>query len=200
VILGENSYGKGTVQQHRSLNNIYDLFDKELGYVQYTIQKFYRINGGSTQGKGVIPDIAFPTPVEPSETGESTEDNSLPWDSIDKVKYQHLHDYHHLISDLAMKHKQRIKTDLEFRFIAEDIAQYKKDKNDNLTSLNEAVRKKQIEDFDTQKLARINLRREAKGEAPFVSLDEVAKNYVAPDAYLDEAVAITVDMVNDVSQ
>lgn len=49
IILGENSFGKGTVQQHRSLNHIYDLFDKELGYVQYTIQKFYRIDGGSTQ-------------------------------------------------------------------------------------------------------------------------------------------------------
>ena len=60
IILGENSYGKGTVQQHRSLNHIYDLFDQKLGYVQYTIQKFYRINGGSTQNKGVMPDIAFP--------------------------------------------------------------------------------------------------------------------------------------------
>ncbi|GAL03547.1 tail-specific protease precursor [Photobacterium aphoticum] len=61
VILGEQSFGKGTVQQHRSLNHIYDLFDKPLGHVQYTIQKFYRINGGSTQNLGVVPDLSFPS-------------------------------------------------------------------------------------------------------------------------------------------
>lgn len=71
VVLGEQSFGKGTVQQHRSLNHLYDLFDKPLGHVQYTIQKFYRINGGSTQNLGVVPDISFPTAVDPSERSKS---------------------------------------------------------------------------------------------------------------------------------
>lgn len=88
VVLGEQSFGKGTVQQHRSLNHIYDLFDKPLGHVQYTIQKFYRINGGSTQNLGVVPDIAFPTAIDPAETGESVEDNALPWDSIKPADYR----------------------------------------------------------------------------------------------------------------
>ena len=60
VIVGENTFGKGTVQQHRGLGRVYDLFEKPLGSIQFTIAKFYRINGGSTQHRGVTPDIQFP--------------------------------------------------------------------------------------------------------------------------------------------
>ncbi|MDA0129164.1 carboxy terminal-processing peptidase [Vibrio sp. MarTm2] len=195
IVLGENSFGKGTVQQHRSLNHIYDLFDKELGYVQYTIQKFYRIDGGSTQNRGVAPDIAFPTAVDPSETGESVEDNALPWDSIDKAKYDVLRRNEKLISELSAKHQARIAEDLEFRFIAEDIEKYKAEKDDNTLSLNEKVRKAEADKSDADRLARINQRQKAKGEAEFKSLDDIPKDYEAPDAYLNEAVAITVDMI-----
>ncbi|MBF9000461.1 MULTISPECIES: carboxy terminal-processing peptidase [Vibrio] len=197
VILGENSYGKGTVQQHRSLNHIYDLFDQPLGYVQYTIQKFYRINGGSTQNKGVRPDIAFPTPIDPKDTGESVEDNALPWDSIDRADYHQLHDDKALIKELTAQHKQRIAHDMEFGFIAQDIAKYKKDKDDNTLSLSEQVRKQESKEADQQRLTRINDRRKAAGKPLYKSIDDVPKDYEAPDAYLDEAVDITVDMVND---
>jgi carboxyl-terminal processing protease len=195
IILGENSFGKGTVQQHRSLNHIYDLFDKELGYVQYTIQKFYRIDGGSTQNKGVAPDIAFPTAVDPSETGESVEDNALPWDSIDKAKYQVLQRNEALIGKLTAKHQVRIAKDLEFRFIAEDIEKYKAEKDDNTLSLNEKTRKAESDKADKKRLDRINLRQKALGEEAFSTLDDVPKDYEAPDAYLDESVAIMVDMI-----
>ncbi|EGA69613.1 carboxy-terminal protease [Vibrio sinaloensis DSM 21326] len=195
VILGENSFGKGTVQQHRSLNHIYDLFDNELGYVQYTIQKFYRIDGGSTQNKGVAPDIAFPTAVDPSETGESVEDNALPWDSIDKAKYDVLQRNEALIAKLAAKHQVRIAKNLEFRFIAEDIEKYKAEKDDNMLSLNEKTRKSESEQADVERLERINQRQKAKGESEFKSLDDVPKDYESPDAYLDESVAIMVDMI-----
>ncbi|MCG9597423.1 carboxy terminal-processing peptidase [Vibrio sp. Isolate25] len=195
IVLGENSFGKGTVQQHRSLNHIYDLFDKELGYVQYTIQKFYRIDGGSTQNKGVAPDIAFPTPIEPSDTGESVEDNALPWDSIDKAKYEVLQRNSELIKKLDAQHQARIAKDLEFQFISEDIAKYKAEKDDNTLSLNEKVRKDESDKADDDRLARINLRQTAHGEKPFESLDDVPKDYEAPDAYLDESIAIMVDMI-----
>ncbi|MDN6632568.1 MAG: carboxy terminal-processing peptidase, partial [Enterobacterales bacterium] len=83
LIVGEPTFGKGTVQQYRSVNRIYDQMLRpewpELGSVQYTIQKFYRINGGSTQRKGVTPDIIMPTGLESIDTGESFEDNALPW-------------------------------------------------------------------------------------------------------------------------
>ncbi|RTZ16892.1 carboxy terminal-processing peptidase [Vibrio aquaticus] len=194
VVLGENSFGKGTVQQHRSLNHIYDLFDKELGYVQYTIQKFYRIDGGSTQNKGVAPDIAFPTAIDPSETGESVEDNALPWDSIDKAKYEVLQRNEVLIGKLTAKHQVRIAKDLEFRFIAEDIAKYKAEKDDNALSLNEKTRKAESDEADNLRLARINQRQKAAGEESYKSLDDIPKDYEVPDAYLDESVAIMVDM------
>ncbi|MGC9402199.1 carboxy terminal-processing peptidase [Vibrio genomosp. F10 str. 9ZC157] len=195
IILGENSFGKGTVQQHRSLNHIYDLFEKELGYVQYTIQKFYRINGGSTQNKGVIPDIPYPTPIDPAETGESVEDNALPWDQIDPVKFDSLQDNAALIGKLTAKHDVRIAKDMEFQFIAEDIERYLAEKDDNAISLNEKVRQEQSDKNDDLRLARVNLRQKASGEELFATLDDIPKDYDLPDAYLDESVAIMVDML-----
>lgn len=195
IILGENSFGKGTVQQHRSLNHIYDLFDKELGYVQYTIQKFYRIDGGSTQNKGVVPDIAYPTAVDPEETGESVEDNALPWDSIEKADYTVLQRNAELVNALKLKHDARIANQLEFKFIAEDIAKYKAEKDDNKLSLNEKVRKQESESAEKTRLDRINQRQLLEGKKPFDNLDDVPKDYEYPDAYLDESVSIMVDML-----
>jgi carboxyl-terminal processing protease len=195
IILGENSYGKGTVQQHRSLNHIYDVFDDKLGFVQYTIQKFYRIDGGSTQNKGVVPDIAFPSAIDPSETGESVEDNALEWDSIDKADYTPLQRNDKIIAQLTQEHKKRIVNDIEFDFITQDIATYKAEKEDNQLSLNEAVRRQESDDADALKLKRINQRRVAQGKPVYADLADVPKDYEGPDAYLDEAVAITVDML-----
>ncbi|KYN90029.1 carboxy-terminal protease [Vibrio cidicii] len=195
IILGENSFGKGTVQQHRSLNHIYDLFDKELGYVQYTIQKFYRIDGGSTQNKGVVPDIAYPTAVDPEETGESVEDNALPWDRIEKADYTVLQRNAELVNELKLKHDARIANQLEFKFIAEDIAKYKAEKDDNKLSLNEKVRKQESESAEKTRLDRINQRQLLEGKKPFDNLDDVPKDYEYPDAYLDESVSIMVDML-----
>ncbi|MGL6314923.1 carboxy terminal-processing peptidase [Vibrio sp. WXL103] len=195
IIVGENSFGKGTVQQHRSLNHIYDIFDKELGYVQYTIQKFYRINGGSTQNKGVVPDIAYPTAIDADETGESVEDNALPWDQIQPAKYSVLKDKSPQIAKLTNKHIKRVSTDMEFGFILEDIERYKSEKDDNALSLNEATRKAESERNEQRRLERINQRQTSQGLEPFKSLDDVPNDYEAPDPYLDETVAIMVDMI-----
>ncbi|WED23161.1 carboxy terminal-processing peptidase [Vibrio sp. JC009] len=196
VVLGENSFGKGTVQQHRSLNHIYDLFDKELGYVQYTIQKFYRIDGGSTQNKGVVPDIAYPTAIEPSETGESVEDNALPWDSIDKAKYAKLMERAQQIKMLDGKHKTRIADDLEFQFIQQDIEKYRAEKDDKTLSLNEEIRKKESDELESERLARINIRQKVNNQDEYKSIEDLPKDYEAPDAYLNESVRIMVDMIS----
>ncbi|CAM3958679.1 carboxy terminal-processing peptidase [Vibrio neonatus] len=197
IILGENSFGKGTVQQHRSLNHIYDLFDNELGYVQYTIQKFYRIDGGSTQNKGVIPDIQYPTPIDPAETGESVEDNALPWDSIEPAKYNTMTDDTALVKQLTAQHEQRVQKDIEFGFIKEDIARYKEEKDSNELSLNMKTRQQESDKRDQERLQRINTRQKSLGEKTFKSLDDIPKDYKAPDVYLDESVAIMVDMLSD---
>ncbi|WP_283130679.1 carboxy terminal-processing peptidase [Enterovibrio norvegicus] len=194
VILGEQSFGKGTVQQHRSLNHIYDLFDKPLGHVQYTIQKFYRINGGSTQNLGVVPDIAFPTAVDPEETGESVEENALPWDSINPAAYSTVGNTNGLVVELGKLHQSRIKNDEEFGFIAEDIAEYKAIKDDNVISLNEKSRIAEREEEDKKRLARLNDRQKMLGKKAFKTLDDVPSDYEQPDAYLNEAALITLDM------
>ena len=195
VILGEQSYGKGTVQQHRSLNHIYDLFEKPLGHVQYTIQKFYRINGGSTQHLGVVPDISFPTAVLPEETGESVEDNALPWDSIQPVKYESSKQIKSLVPVLNQAHQTRIKSDPEFSFfIIEDIHEYRATKDDNEISLNQKQRVKEREDDEKKRLARLNERQKRNGQKSFKSLDDIPSDYEAPDAYLNEAAAITVHL------
>ncbi|MGF1705295.1 carboxy terminal-processing peptidase [Enterovibrio baiacu] len=194
VILGEQSFGKGTVQQHRSLNHIYDLFDKPLGHVQYTIQKFYRINGGSTQNLGVVPDIAFPTAVDPEETGESVEENALPWDSINPAVYSTVGNTNNLVVELDKTHQSRIKNDEEFGFIIEDIAEYKAIKDDNVISLNEKSRIAEREEADSKRLARLNDRQKMLGKKAFKTLDDVPSDYEEPDAYLNEAALITLDM------
>ena len=195
IVLGEQSFGKGTVQQHRSLNHIYDLFDKPLGHVQYTIQKFYRINGGSTQNLGVVPDIVFPSPINPTETGESIEDNALPWDSINPAKYKKLVNIVEYVPMLESKHQARIQKDMEFGFIFQDIAKYQKEKDINSVSLSEKKRIDEQNQDDSLRLERLNLRQKTKGNKVFESLDSVPKDYEAPDAYLDEAISITSDLV-----
>lgn len=144
LIVGEQTFGKGTVQQYRSLNRIYDQMLRPewpaLGSVQYTIQKFYRINGGSTQRKGVTPDIMMPTGKEDRDTGEQYEDNALPWDSIDPATYVKSGDMKPFEPELLKRHEDRIAKDPEFQYIMKDIARFNamKDKRNIVSELRAA--------------------------------------------------------------
>ncbi|MDF4697035.1 carboxy terminal-processing peptidase, partial [Vibrio parahaemolyticus] len=130
LIVGEQTFGKGTVQQYRPLTRVYDQMLSPdwpgLGSVQYTIQKFYRINGGSTQLKGVTPDLLLPS-FDSAEMGESFEDNALPWDSISPASYQ-LSEYSDklkaALTPLTEQHTKRIANDREFSYIFADIQRY----------------------------------------------------------------------------
>lgn len=195
LIIGENSFGKGTVQQHRALGKIYDFFENELGHVQYTIAKFYRIDGGSTQNKGVQPDISFPPLVDPTETGESVELNALPWDKIEPAKYTKLGDFTVLLPKLKELHQLRIKTDPEFKYAEEDIAWYQAEKNKKYISLNEAERIKTRDDQDAKALLRANERLTRMGKPVVKSLSDIPTDMKFPDGYLREAANITADLV-----
>ncbi|MFZ4832902.1 carboxy terminal-processing peptidase [Rouxiella sp. Mn2063] len=201
LIVGEPTFGKGTVQQYRSLNRIYDQMLRPewpaLGSLQYTIQKFYRINGGSTQIKGVTPDLIMPTGIEAPETGEKFEDNALPWDSISAAAYTKVGDLKPFIPELLKEHNARIANDPEFQYIQQDIARYNalKDKK-NTVSLNFAVRDKEDKEDDARRLTRLNERFAREGKKPLKSLDDLPKDYVGPDPYLDEADKIAVDLQN----
>ena len=167
LIVGESTFGKGTVQQHKPLQRIYDMYDKPLGSVQYTIAKFYRINGGSTQLKGVTPDIMFPSALNPGEFGESEEDNALPWDKVPAAKYHKVNDITpKIISELTKKYDERIKDNVEFSYIRDDIKEYRKLRDEKSVSLDLAKRKAQQKEEDDKSLARANERRVAKGLKP----------------------------------
>ncbi|MCM2681154.1 carboxy terminal-processing peptidase [Echinimonas agarilytica] len=198
LVIGEQTFGKGTVQNHRSLNRRFDLFKNPLGDIQFTTAKFYRINGGSTQNKGVIPDILFPQETDPSEYGESQEDNALPWDQIRTANYVKRKDIRGKVPALDASHKQRIKSDPEFVYVFEDIKRYKAEKEDKSVSLNEAQRIKKREERKARALARENERRERKGLEAVTDIDELEDDDSAKpeDLYLDEAIAITFDLVD----
>ncbi|RWR03815.1 carboxy-terminal protease [[Pantoea] beijingensis] len=201
LIVGEPTFGKGTVQQYRSLNRIYDQMLRPewpaLGSVQYTIQKFYRINGGSTQRKGVTPELLMPTGVEAVETGEKFEDNALPWDSINAATYVKTGDLKPLEAQLLKDHNDRIAKDPEFQYIIKDIARFNALKaKRNMVSLNFAQRDKENHEEDALRLERINARYKLEGKKPLANLDDLPKDYKEPDPYLDE----TVKIANDLAQ
>ncbi|MCW8865730.1 MAG: carboxy terminal-processing peptidase [Colwellia sp.] len=196
VIIGEHTFGKGTVQQHRGLGRVYDLYENPLGSIQYTIAKFYRINGGSTQHKGVLPDIAFPTAVDPEDWGESKEENALPWDQIEKAQYTKLNDVNADVSYLASLYQQRIKDNAEFNYLLSDIEKYKAEKDDKTISLNLNTRKVKREERKAQQLIRANERLVRMGKEKIESLDDLPEDLDELDPFLDETARITFDLVS----
>ncbi|MFY8273389.1 carboxy terminal-processing peptidase [Pseudoalteromonas sp. SSDWG2] len=195
VIIGEQTFGKGTVQQHRGLGRNYDLYDNKLGSVQYTIAKFYRIDGGSTQHKGVIPDIKLPSPIEPAEWGESQEDNALPWDSIIRAKYAMVDSLDETISFLSQAHNQRVAAEPEFSYVLQDIQTYKEEKDKNFISLNEKDRLAQRDERESQSLARTNERLKRLGLEPVKDVDDAPDVLDDFDPFLEEAALITQDFI-----
>ncbi|MCM2365889.1 carboxy terminal-processing peptidase [Proteus terrae] len=203
LIVGEQTFGKGTVQQYRPLTRVYDQMLSPdwpgLGSVQYTIQKFYRINGGSTQLKGVTPDLLLPS-FDSAEMGESFEDNALPWDSISPASYQ-LSEYSDklkaALTPLTEQHTKRIANDREFSYIFADIQRYNDAKakgEDKFVILNFAEREKENKELEAIKLNRINERFKLEGKPALKSLDDLPKDYEGPDPYLDETAKIAVDL------
>ena len=196
VIIGEQTFGKGTVQQHKGLGRAYDLYDNALGSVQYTIAKFYRINGGSTQHKGVIPDISFPSAIDPAEWGESKQDNALPWDSIVKAKYKKLSNLTPIITYIEKQHEVRIKSEPEFGYVFNDITLYNEEKDRKTISLVEATRIKEKDEGEARALVRTNERLKRLGKDPVENLDDLPEVIEELDPFLEEAALITQDYIN----
>lgn len=204
LIVGEPTFGKGTVQQYRSLSRIYDQMLRPewpaLGSLQYTIQKFYRVNGGSTQLKGVTPDILMPTANQIVDTGEKFEDNALPWDSIKAASYTPYGDLKPYEPILRSLHEARVAKDADFRAISQDIARLNEQKaKRNIVSLNYAQRVKENQEEDARRLARINDHLQRQGKKPLKKLDDLPKNYREPDPYLDETVNIALDLAHQLA-
>jgi len=196
VIVGEHTFGKGTVQQHRGLGRVYDLYENPFGSIQFTIAKFYRINGGSTQHRGVLPDIAFPSAIDPADWGESKEENALPWDQIPKARYNKLNDMSQDVFYLSSLHSSRVAQNQEFNYLLSDIAEYKAEKDDKTISLNLLKRKEKRESRKVQQLKRANERLTMMGKEKVASLDDLPEDLQKLDPFLDETAKITFDLVS----
>ncbi|MBT8386523.1 MAG: carboxy terminal-processing peptidase, partial [Ignavibacteria bacterium] len=196
IVVGEQTYGKGTVQNLIDLNRFASNRRDKLGQVKITIAKYYRIDGGSTQNLGVIPDIRFPSYVNPEEFGESSEPNALKWDQIDAVEYKMFGDLSEIIPRLSKISDERTNNNPEFDYFKDDILEYKEAKHKNSLSLNEEVRLKEKEDKEEKEFRRENERRKIKG------LKLLEKGETPPqdeedesDIFLTETALIITDMI-----
>ena len=193
LIVGDTSYGKGTVQQSRPLTRLYDLIGADLGSIHYTIAKFYRINGGSTQLKGVTPDIAMPTLIDVTEFGEKTEPNALNWDKIAPSKYQKYSDPSFFVKDLMALHEKRISTDPVFKVIQSERDRYYKLKNSKTLTLNFEERKKMFDEDEKITLKNTNIRLKAMHKKEVKSVKDLPDDFEYDDPILQETVNIASD-------
>ncbi|RUO41072.1 carboxy terminal-processing peptidase [Pseudidiomarina aestuarii] len=198
VIVGENTYGKGTVQQHRGLARRFDFFDEPLGSVQYTIAKFYRINGGSTQMRGVNPDVTFPSFLNADEFGESSQDNALPWDQLESARYAPLKEFEPTrVNQWQQTVDERIQENPEFVYVLEDIEEFKADQDQAWISLVLAEREAEQEREDAKKLERANARLVRLGKEPVEKLEDLPNEIEVEDPYLTETIALSFDIIDD---
>ncbi|MCB4358833.1 carboxy terminal-processing peptidase [Quatrionicoccus australiensis] len=213
LIIGEPSYGKGTVQTMIDIDRITRHERPLYGELKMTVAQFFRIDGGTTQLKGVTPDIAFPLATDEDNRGESAFDNALPWTKISTASYVPLGDHKDKLSTLRARHAARIKQDKEFVALQEDIAEITRLRKENVISLNEAERRK-LRDEQEALTTRREMR-DAAGKAngrdkrpgfrddglqseerPLHSeLAEAAEHKNAPDPLLNEAAHILGDEV-----
>jgi carboxyl-terminal processing protease len=137
LIVGEKTYGKGTVQQLTDLNNFVQIDGKKLGQLKLTIAKFYRISGGSTQFNGVVPDIEFPSLYSDEEFGEGASEFALPYDEIKPQLYSKQGHVKDNLAQIKLAHEQRMKTTAAYQFLLEDIQNIKESKDRKYYTLNE---------------------------------------------------------------
>jgi carboxyl-terminal processing protease len=159
LVIGEPTFGKGTVQTLVDLDKFAqsDSEKPQLGELKMTIQEFFRINGGSTQLKGVTPDIEYPKNGDEKDFGESTYDNALPWTRIAPAVYTPVANLNAYLAQLVKMHAARVAQSPAWKLMLDELAQYKKMRDMTTISLNLATReaeRKQQEKIQTDFRAR----------------------------------------------
>jgi carboxyl-terminal processing protease len=165
LVVGEQSFGKGTVQT---------LIPLPEGQIKVTESKFYRISGESTQHRGVVPDIAFPPLLDASEIGESALDHALPWDQINPVNFRRYSDYRSLVPELGKLFQGRSSSDPDLTYLQEQAALAKQSREVRQLPLREVDRIAMREQQRSEQRAIENRRREAKGLTPLSDEEKVA--------------------------
>ena len=141
LVIGEPSFGKGTVQTLVNLDHIAKNDTPKFGELKLTIAQFFRINGGTTQLRGVTPDISFPAVTDAEEFGESSFDNALPWMQVPAATYSPIGALKYLEPALQTRHETRVKNDKDFLCLEDNISVVTRQRKKNLVSLNESERR-----------------------------------------------------------
>lgn len=196
VIIGEQTFGKGTVQQLIDLSRYVPRARGDVGQLKLTFAKFYRINGSSTQNRGVVPDLAFPSAYDSDEVGESAQDHALPWDEISPVRYRTYQRLGAIVPMLNRRHRQRIESDAAFRELLAEIQEAKDLRGQTQVSLMKSKRQAEYEQAQARLRARDNQHRIAQGLRPLGIDEDAADDVEAPDLLLNEAARIAADMAN----
>jgi len=187
IIVGGQTFGKGTVQALQPLDH---------GQLKLTHAKFYRISGESTQHKGVVPDISFPTLYDTKEIGESALDGALPWDKVRPVRHGRFIGFKPFLDTLEERHNKRTANDPDFRFMREQVARLEEMRGDTDLSLNEETLKRERDEAEAWQLAAENRRRQAK-EQPAIKklaqLDDERKKDTQGRAISPESEAIVAE-------
>jgi len=194
VIIGQQTFGKGTVQNLYSLDQYVRRPDEAgLGQLTLTIGKYYRVTGESTQHRGVRPDIALPSAIDVELVGESVRETALPWDTIRTTKFQAGAPLDSTISSLMASHNSRSKDDPDFQYLMAGILDVEQIRAQTSVSLNIEDRRAEREDEINRRLARENERRAALQLEPVATMEEL-EALEPPDVHLDEAAAIVTDL------
>lgn len=203
VIIGEPSFGKGTVQTVVDLDQMVRNSKPEFGELKVTIAQFFRVNGGTTQLRGVTPDISLPGLSDPTSFGETSYDNALPWAEIKPARYSPSDSVKSLLPALQSRHDERAKSDADFQRLVEDIADLKTQREKGVVSLNEAERRKEAAAREKRLKSRAQenggvdpemddgLQGNERSLSADIAMENARKN--AKDVLLNEAAAILAD-------
>ena len=215
LIIGEPTFGKGTVQNLVDLDRFASRDKQGLGQLRLTVAQFFRINGGSTQNRGVIPDLNFPvTLLDAKEFGESAYSNALPYTEIEPAPHERLAEFAPLLPILAKRHEDRAGKDIEFRWWVEDVSEFRRQQERRLISLNFEERRRERDETEQRRKQRQD-QRVALGqgsaaaepqiddglqadERPVANRDDAsaAAENKQPDALIREAAHVLVDAID----
>ena len=192
IVIGQQTFGKGTVQSIYPLDRFSRFKSKNgFGQLTLTIGKFYRISGSGTQNRGVVPDIELPSFINKDRFGEETKKNTLPWDRITSLKYDHDLSLDKSIALLQDKYSQRSKNNLPLKFLKEDIDSIKIQNQNTRLSLNLDIRINEREQIKIANQERRTKRLEQLGYADNEDFDDFVSKTL-----LNEVLKMMVDLID----
>ena len=195
VVLGQRTFGKGTVQNLVPLSRWSSR--PVNGQLTVTIGKFYRVTGESTQHRGVEPDVALASPIDLEEVGESALDDALPWDRIAGVPFRTDSRSPESLAQLAIEEGDRAKRDPDYRWLVSDIAAVDDLRKQKSVSLNLKARREERVRLEADRLGRENARRVAQGKSALKTVDEIDARE-SLDVVLNQAAEVMADMVTGI--